>query len=210
MDGISLAALAGQYGNHKSHLAARPRFRKEILMNDQNSAGMDQVKKQVLSFTRGEFFFAAGSLLAAICVFLPWVSFSLPDGGEEMVRAAGGSTSYWGLDCGWRGWATLLGGLLCAASSILKPLLAQKLTDDQMKTLSKITPIVGLVVFGIVLLSFFQAFEKNMLASAHPGIGLWLALLGMLGAAASVIVSNYLGDKPFAAFFAAPMFGKAD
>ncbi len=178
-------------------------------MNDQNSAGMDQVKKQVLSFTRGEFFFAAGSLLAAICVFLPWVSVDIPKESLEAARQMGVDmdTSYSGFDAGWRGWVTLLGGLLCAASSVLKPMLAQKLTGEQMKMLTKATPIAGLVVFGVVLISFFDVLGGD---GANVGIGLWLALLGMLGAAASVVVSNYLGDKPFAAFFAAPMFGKAD
>ncbi len=176
-------------------------------MSDQDTSGMDQVKKQVLSFTRGEFFFAAGALLAAICVFLPWVTVDIPKEALDAAREMGikMDTSSSGFDAGWRGWVTLLGGLLCAASSVLKPILTQSLSAEQMKGLTKATPIAGLVVFGVVLISFFDVVGGD---SVNVGIGLWLALLGMLGAAGSVVISNYFADKPFAAFFAAPMFGK--
>jgi drug/metabolite transporter (DMT)-like permease len=176
-------------------------------MNDQDASNMDQVKKQVLSFTRGEFFFAVGMLLAVLCFFLPWVTVDIPKELRDLAKAAGEriDTTSMGFEAGWRGWFTFIGGLLCAGVSIFKPVLAGKLDAEQMKMLSKATPIAGLVVFGIVLISFFDVAGAD---HANVGIGLWLAMLGTLAAAASVVVSNYFADKPFAAFFAAPMFGK--
>jgi hypothetical protein len=169
----------------------------------QGASNLDQVKGEIMQFTRGEFFFAAGSLLAAICVFLPWLSI----GGEfaELAKAAGAKASSSGFDAGWRGWMTFFGGLACALATVLKPILPGKLTPEQIKGLTKGIPIIGLVVFGVVLITFLDLAGEDHF---HVGIGLWLALLGMLGAAGSVVVSNYFADKPFAAFFAAPMFPK--